>query len=137
MITLLRTLADRPGRSLLLSTHLLGDVERVCDQVVMLNSGTLLASGRLADLRSAGSGELLVRVKGDSDRFAGALRERSVAAHREGDEFRFARPPGGEIVVFAAARDAGVQVRYLGPSTRTMEELFLSEVHAATREAGA
>ncbi|HEV2231252.1 MAG TPA: ABC transporter ATP-binding protein [Thermoplasmata archaeon] len=48
MIELLRVLANRSGRSLVLSTHLLGDIERVCGEVVMLDSGRLLAAGRLA-----------------------------------------------------------------------------------------
>ncbi len=131
MLTLLRRLADRPGRSLVLSTHLLGDVETVCDQVVMLNNGSLLAAGPLDRLLGRRGEELLVRVRGDVDAFLRAASERGLDA-RPGGPGRgsviLARLPHGEEPIFAAAEASGVQIRYLGPSARTMEELFLSLV---------
>ena len=130
MIGLLRILAARTDRSLILSTHLLGDVERVCDRVVVLDSGRLLASGRLEELRASRHDEIIVRIKGDPDRFLEALRKLGVDGRREGLEFRLPRPSDGEDVVFRAARESGVQIRFLGPAVRTMEELFLSLVRA-------
>jgi ABC-2 type transport system ATP-binding protein len=125
MLDLLRILARRPGRSMVLSTHLLGDVERVCDQVVMLNAGRLLAAGRLADLASAGRNEIVVRVKGEPTRFIEALRRRGLTPRVGLADIRIDRPAAGERPIFEAAREAGIQVRYLGPGASTMEELFL------------
>ncbi|HEV2317567.1 MAG TPA: ABC transporter ATP-binding protein [Thermoplasmata archaeon] len=130
MLALLRTLADRPGRSLVLSTHLLGDVERVCDQAVMLNNGALLTVGKLADLKGDGGEELTVRLRGDVEAFVRAAEARGLEPHRtsiEG-EVRLKRPAQGEEPIFAAAQDSGSQIRYIGPNVRTMEELFLSLV---------
>ena len=132
MLTLLRTLAERPGRSMVLSTHLLGDVERVCDQVVMLNGGTLLTLGRLSTLLGGASTELTVRVAGDVSAFlkaAGALGlEPRSTDHAL--ELRIPRPGDGEERIFLAAKNSGTQIRYLGPSVRSMEELFLSLVRS-------
>ncbi|MGA8664047.1 MAG: ABC transporter ATP-binding protein [Thermoplasmata archaeon] len=130
MLALLRILAGRPERSMVLSTHLLGDVERVCDQVLMLNGGRLLAVGPLAELASTGRDELVVRLKGDPSPFVEALRRRGIVPRVGLAELRLDRPADGERVVFEAARESGVQIRYLGPGARTMEELFLRLVRA-------
>src|SRR5438874_3313588 len=52
MLELLRALGREHGKSLLLSTHLLGDVERVCDSVVILHEGRVLRHGSVDELRT-------------------------------------------------------------------------------------
>ena len=131
MLNLLGILASRPGRSMVLSTHLLGDVERVCDHVLMLNAGRVLASGRLSDLRKNAEGELMVRIKGPSEGFLSALAARGIAARPGRLEIRLDRPDGGAASIFDAAREAGVQIREFGPAVRSVEELFLSLVPGA------
>jgi ABC-2 type transport system ATP-binding protein len=128
MLQLLKILADRPGRSMVLSTHLLGDVERVCDRLVMMNAGTVLASGRLAELKASAGGELVLRIKGPIDAFLAALKSLGVVARPARGEIRVDPPPGGELALFEAARSTGTQIRYLGPAVRSVEELFLSLV---------
>ncbi len=130
MLGLLQLLAQRPGRSLVLSTHLLGDVERVCDQVVMLNNGALLTEGKLAGLLGQRGTELTVRVRGDVERFLAAALAQGLEAWKApvAGEVRLTPPRDGEEAIFRAAQASGIQVRYLGPSVRSMEELFLSLV---------
>ena len=125
MLDLLRILATRSGRSMILSTHLLGDIERVCDQVVMLNLGRLLAAGRLSELTSTGVDELVVRVKGEPVQFLAALARRGLGARSEGAEIHVPGAGAGSAAVFAAAAETGVQVRAVGPSVHSVEELFL------------
>ena len=52
MLQLLKALADRHGKSLILSTHLLGDIDRVCSQVIIIDRGTVLGVGKIGDLRA-------------------------------------------------------------------------------------
>src|SRR5829696_9267976 len=52
MLRLLLTLGKEYGKSLILSTHLLGDVERVCETVVILHHGRLLRQGSVEELRT-------------------------------------------------------------------------------------
>jgi ABC-2 type transport system ATP-binding protein len=137
MLALLRILAGRSGRSMVLSTHLLGDVEQVCDQVLMLNAGQVLATGRLKELRAGAEGELVVRIKGSVEAFLTALRARGVRGRADRAEIRLPAPPGGERTLFEAARESNVQIRYLGPSVRSVEELFLSLVVKPTAGATA
>jgi ABC-type multidrug transport system ATPase subunit len=119
---------------MVLSTHLLGDVERVCDQIVVLNAGTVLASGGLNQLLAGADNELTLRIQGEPDPFLTALASRGLRTRREGTEIRVSRSPSTEATIFAAAQESHVQIRYLGPSVRSMEELFLSLVQA--REGG-
>jgi len=83
MLSVLRALAARPGKALLLSSHLLSDVERVCRHAVILDRGRLLHSGPLDQLRSLRTRNYLLRWEGgDSDRFLNALSGRGVEIQR-------------------------------------------------------
>ena len=128
MLGLLKLLAARTGRSMILSTHLLGDVERVCDQVVMLNSGRLLASGTLEELRAHGRDELVLRVKGDPAPFVAALARRGIEVRSGRFDLRLDRPADGTLPLFEAARETGLQIRQLTPAVHSVEELFLRYV---------
>jgi len=131
MLGLLRTLSAIPGRSFLLSTHLLPDIEGLCDQIVLLNAGRLLASGPLGPLLAEHGGETVVRIKGDGAAFEAALSARGLAARRRRDELRLVLPPEGDRTIFEAARETGTQVRYLDRAVASVEELFLARVEAA------
>ncbi len=136
MLKLLGTLARLPGRSLVLSTHLLGDVEGLCDQILVLNSGRLLAAGPLPPLLAARGRETLIRFKGDGPRFLDRLSAKGLAPRLAGDEVTVELPEGGERRVFEAAAESSTQVRHLGSSAGTVEALFLSLVSRAGAEGG-
>ncbi len=132
MLGLLRALAATKDRSLVLSTHLLPDVEGLCDHLLVLNGGRLLAAAPTQEILAGQSGELVIRVKGDLGRFVAALNERGVTTRAARHEVRVDRPAGGERVLFEAAATAECQIRYLGPATRSIEELFLQMVPGGT-----
>jgi ABC-2 type transport system ATP-binding protein len=131
MLALLKALSGTKERSLVLSTHLLPDVEGLCDYLVVLNNGRLLASAPTSEVLAGDSRELVVRVKGDQRRFSDALIQRGVVVRPLRHEVRVDRPSGGERVLFEAAAEAECQIRYLGPAGRSLEELFLQMVPAA------
>ncbi len=128
MLGLLRELTKRTGKSLLLSTHILSDVEGICDHLLVLDGGRALAQGPIKDLLSLGDSSLVVQVKGDPSRFLAALASRGIRAERTGPEIRLARPPGGEREVFEIALETKSQVRHLGRSLQSVEDLFLELV---------
>ena len=136
MLGLLRALRDLGGHSLVLSTHLLPDVEGLCDEILMLDAGHLLAAGPLAPLLESRGDEVILRVKGDAPRFLAALAARGLAARVAGPELRLALPPGKERAVFEAAVESGAQVRALGPAVRTVEDLFLKLAGNAAERGG-
>jgi len=136
MLGLLRALSRVGGHSFVLSTHLLPDADGLCDQVLLLDGGQLLAAGPVRDLLSAHEGALVIRVKGDRDRFVASLSRRGLSAEVDGEDLRLTLPGGATGPVFEAAVESGVQVRYLGRSVATIEGLFLERVRAAGRWVG-
>ena len=78
MLALIRDIATRRGMSLILCSHLLHDVERVCDQVIVLNQGQIARQGTVRELTGTRLQVFDVRFKGD----ASAVLSRTVGARR-------------------------------------------------------
>src|SRR5579884_1561046 len=74
MLRLLLTLGKEHGKSLILSTHLLGDVERVCETVVILHGGQILLHGQVGELRARRHDRYRLQVQGDPAAFLEELR---------------------------------------------------------------
>jgi ABC-2 type transport system ATP-binding protein len=125
MRTLLREFADRGG-TVLLSSHLLHEVEVVADRLVIINEGRVVADAAPADLRGAHS--TLVRAL-DPQAMAGALRDAQLSgqASRDGS---FSVDADAEAVGRAAAR-AGVVLTELRPQGDDLESVFLNLTSAA------
>ena len=128
MLRLLTTIASTLGRNMILSSHLLPDVEAICKHVVILDGGRQIAAGDLSRLLAGARDRLRVDVRGDHDRVAQALREANVEADVGPTGLRIARRAGVEAEVFRAARSVGAEVRYMGVEIRSLEELFLETV---------
>jgi ABC-2 type transport system ATP-binding protein len=126
VLELTTDLSRNKGMSLLFSSHLLPDVETVCEYVMVLGRGRLLAEGRIADLKHAHNLEFELRVKGDPIPFSRQLAARGISAEPIDDQIRVFLPPGiAAGTVWEVARDAGEQVRSLRPRRSTLEEVFL------------
>jgi ABC-2 type transport system ATP-binding protein len=130
MLGLLASLAKVGGHNFVISTHLLPDTEGLVDQVLLLNAGKLLAAGPVERLLDTQSAETVVRIKGDPAAFAAALKAKGVESRSSGAELRVLLTGGDTRPVFQAASETGIQVRYLGRSISTIEDLFLSLVEA-------
>jgi ABC-2 type transport system ATP-binding protein len=78
MLRLLLTLGREHGKSLILSTHLLGDVERVCDTVVILHRGQVLRHGRTDALRACRLDRYRLELEGDAAAYIDDLRSEGV-----------------------------------------------------------
>ncbi|MCW2919821.1 MAG: transporter related protein [Actinomycetia bacterium] len=122
MRELLRDFADRGG-TVLLSSHLLHEVEEVADRFVVIAKGRIVAQGTKAELLAAPSG---VRVRGlDPAALSTALLDAGLAAQAE-DDGAFLVDAGAEVVGRAAAT-AGAVLLELRPADRGgLEKLFLT-----------
>ncbi len=78
MLGVLRALAQRPNRSLILSSHLLGDIERVCRSAVILDRGTVVRTGRIEEFRQAQAKRFRIRCSGDARALLDHLRCQGV-----------------------------------------------------------
>jgi ABC-2 type transport system ATP-binding protein len=129
MLELLEDLIAETGKSIILCTHLLGDVERLCKQVVVLDRGTVVRAGTMDELRAHISGRWLVGWAGDESAYRAGLAAAGVS---------FAEPEeAGQIGVlvvvpegfttrkfFEIARSCGAVVTELKADEENLERLF-------------
>jgi len=126
MLALVRDVSDRRQMSLILCSHLLRDVEQVCENVIVFNLGRVAASGRIADLTGPRRSVYDVRVKGDPAAFLTDLKDHGCEWREGEDGYRVFMSDGlGPELIFRTAREAGVQVRFLRPGAETLEDVFL------------
>ncbi|MEM7205084.1 MAG: ABC transporter ATP-binding protein [Planctomycetota bacterium] len=137
LLRLIRALAQDLGKSVVLSSHILQDVESVCDHVVVMERGRVLAAGPLDELTRTSSRTFRLATSASGPALRQALLARGSQAV-EVDE----RSGGSEWVVtvpsdldpsalFAAVLDVGGTVDRLAEHRRSLEEVFLAALDAA------
>ena len=126
MRTLIRDLVDKEGVTIILSSHLLDEVQKVCDRVAFINRGNLVSEGKVSDL-VAGQGGLFLRASP----MAKAMAVLGARGRVEGDgmvaEIAEAEAP-------ALIRDlvaAGIDVYEARWMTQSLERVFMSAMGGA------
>src|SRR5438270_8162749 len=110
-------------RTVLLSSHLLGEVEQICDRVGLIRHGRLVAEGTLAELRGAAS--LLVRAEPIEGAWQVVQGLKEVTAARIVDgTLRLTTESANAAAVNRALVQAGLAVSELRPLTHSLEEVF-------------
>ena len=133
MLELVRDLAHNKGVNLMLSSHLLPDVEYTCNHVVVLDKGRIATAGPIAALKQPRGRIYELRVKtptADVEAFFERLRAAGLDCHATDEDVMrvFVPGDGGAQALFAIASTAHVQVRHLRPSVPTLEDVFAHAV---------
>jgi ABC-2 type transport system ATP-binding protein len=129
VLDLARDLAHNKGMSLLFSSHLLPDVESVCDYVIVLGGGKLLAQGEIRQLQEIHDQTFDLRVKRNMNSFAARLSALGCATEFQDDVLRVQIPAGrSQQLLWEVAANENEQIRYLRPQRSTLEEVFLNAV---------
>lgn len=131
MLRLVKALAADHGKSVLLSTHLLADVEAVCERVVIMAGGKVRGEGTVAELCARRQDRVRVRVQGDATAYRTDLETAGVKLLGDNGqgEWRVTVPTGWSNLTFFQHADArGVVIRSLTRDDETLEELFLRTV---------
>ena len=128
ILELIRKIHHELGITVMLSSHILGDVERVCDYVIMLDSGSLVVADDIASLRSS-TADVVVRIDGNSAAFVQALSKRGLTAKEQGTEIIVEATSDDH---FDAVRDAIVEsdaaLRLLQPRELSLEDVYIRTV---------
>ncbi len=130
MLALVRDLSRNKGIQLILSSHVMPDVESVCDSVVVMNKGHVVMTGPIATLKGPAGRMFEVRVKGDAAAFVERLNSQGLTCREtDGDVLRVMMPVSGDAgQLFRTAQSVGAQVRHLKPSLPTLEDVFAQAV---------
>ncbi len=133
MLELVRDLAHNKSVNLILSSHLLPDVEYTCDYVVVLDKGAVATAGPIAALKQPRGRVYELRVKtrsGEIEPFLERLRAAGLDCHATDEDVMrvFVPGEGGARELFALATAENVQVRHLRPSVPTLEDVFAHAV---------
>jgi ABC-2 type transport system ATP-binding protein len=135
MLELIRDLGHNKNVNLILSSHLLPDVEYTCDHVVVMDKGQVAAQGPIAELKGPAGRVFELRIKGDLPRFIDVLHEAGLECHATDDDVMRVFVPaaaigqaGDQQTIFALAAKHGAQVRHLRPSIPTLEDVFAKAV---------
>jgi len=135
MLDLVRDVSHGKGLSVLVSSHLLPDIERTCDAIVVMKGGQLIRQGRIADLVRITDLQVEVDLLAYSEEFVAALGQRgAVLTQRQGSRVRFTFPLPPEAsgaagrLLFEAAKESGAQIRGFRPAQRRLEDVFLEAI---------
>ena len=125
MLNTLEITVNEGQRSVLMASHLMDDVERVCENIVLLHKGKLAAQGKIEDLKAIDK-EVEIHVWGSAGKMEETLKDRGMKVRREGRVMRIGHT--GEDTygnILQAAADVGTQVRRMHDHEATLEDLFL------------
>lgn len=133
MLELVRDISSAKGIHVILSTHLLPDVESVCRDALVIHKGRRMAAGRIEELRAAPGIVYECRLKGDRASFRRALEALGCdLAESEDGTLRIRMSDRrGSRALLGVARDYGIQIRHLVPVRQSLEEVFMQVIGGA------
>ncbi|MBN9660832.1 MAG: ABC transporter ATP-binding protein [Acidobacteria bacterium] len=138
MLRLVKEMKEDHGMNVVLCSHLLRDVEEVCDEVVILKDGQVVHEADLEAERKSNRFFVELEVSGDDSGLLEALHKVGADGVGEGQgRWRIVLPPGVEIaVVWKVTAGEGLRVRKLTHRRDTLEEIFLRAVGHLARTPG-
>lgn len=130
MLNRIRILAQDFGKTILLCTHILPDVQSVCSRVVILAAGQVRISDSLEQLSQLPSPALFVRFSGSAERFQTALEQHGITSSSSGPQQLQVAGTAEELgsLIWQTAATAGCVIRGLIPSRNSLEQIFLDAV---------
>ena len=120
------------GKTLMVSSHILHEIEQVSQNIIIINQGRLVREGPTSSLMHGSEDQYRIRIRGPTEAIAAFLK--AIASsfkvldsrNESGQVSILIQGEGGSGLIFTEAAKAGVQVRYFGPDTLTLEDVFVS-----------
>ena len=136
MRVFIRHLADEEGKSIFLSSHLLHEVEQVCDRVLILNKGQVIAQGEVSEL--LGQAHVVEMRIGAAPRAAGILSglDWVLRADSDDDWLRVQAPPERVPELLAALASHDLFPFEVRPAVSSLESVFLELTGDSAEAAG-
>jgi len=132
MLELVHDLGHAQKKSLILCSHLLPDVERTCEWVVVIHKGAIQSSGAIQDMTKPEGTWAEVEVEGPREAFEQALAGAGITYEALGPQRVRVRVPGEDADgLFQLAASAGTVLSELSPERQTLEEYFVETLAQA------
>ncbi|MBC7222178.1 ABC transporter ATP-binding protein [Candidatus Bipolaricaulota bacterium] len=127
ILELIKRLRGEAGMTVILSSHLLYQVQRICDRVGILQKGRMVAEGRVAELTGSGAGFLAVVEKARPELHARLEGEEWTLSVEDlgGGRLRVTLEEGAREKLFEIVAEEGAIITELRPQVRTLEEIYL------------
>ena len=126
MLNTLRNTVKEGGRTVLMSGHVMDDIQEVCDSIVMIYKGKIVVHRRIDELARQVDEEIEISVWGGSSRMQESLESRGLTVRRLGRVMRIKVESDDTIsIILQCAVESNVQVRRMGEYKPDLEDIFL------------
>lgn len=125
------------GKTLIFTSHILSDVETLCDHVVMIDRGRVSADGALSELLRPEVRRVEIELRDASESLLAAITAKGASVRRHAGEFRV-RCEGKSLVpeLLALALEGGAEVVSVTPDRETLEDVFVRNALASRTDEG-
>ncbi len=133
MLELIRDIAKKESMNIIISSHLLPDIESTCRQVVIMNKGRIVAEESIAGLKKDNRDVYEIKVIGEREAFLAAL----TSTHwlvKEKEQGLFHITPPNETppaALFRTAHEHNVQIRHFRQSRTSLEDAFMDVIRGS------
>lgn len=135
MLARIRTMATRHQKTVIISTHILPDVQSICDQVVILSQGEVRLNDSLSNLNRPTAPGITIQTVRDADGLVNALENQgfSIRVHSPTLFFMSAQSEAAIAKVWEVAREVGIGIMSMTPMKNSLEEVFMRAVQESRR----
>jgi ABC-2 type transport system ATP-binding protein len=130
MRALVRRLAGE-GMTVMLSSHLLAEVEELCNRVAIIQRGRIVAEGTLSSLLETRQNRYLLETTDDAEARRISAGQAGIELIADAERLRFSADPDAAAALSIAIAGAGIGIRALVPQALTLEELFFDLTEGA------
>jgi ABC-2 type transport system ATP-binding protein len=130
ILELIKDISSKKDIQVLISSHILPDIEYTCSYVVILNKGKLAAQGEISKLKEIGYNLFELKVKGEKQGFLQKLKDMNCKTEEREDGILKVYMPSGRSKqeIFRIAAEEKIQVRHFIKSQSSLEDKFASVV---------
>jgi len=130
MLDMIKNISTIKNMNIVLSSHLLPDIEYTCQDVVVLQKGKKVIQGNIDELKSSNQRMYEIKIKGDKNLFISAINQMGYE-QRETEEglFRIALPDDiSPNILVGIACKSGLQIRHLSSTKHSLEDIFVQAI---------
>jgi ABC-2 type transport system ATP-binding protein len=133
MLQLIKDISDKQTMNIIISSHLLPDIETTCQHVIILNKGRVVSQQAVSSSGEVRFNRFELKIKGDKDSFITRLEKRKCEVEADDRGMLFVMLPVDQSPrdIFRTADQAGIQIRHFRKSRTTLTDTFVNAVGAS------